>query len=195
MSISFAYKQSLADKLSSALAPIMRKMSDINLRLMGSRALLIRIDRSDRDSIGDRTRALTPGATPLVINAGIKYPFKDIEMFDKFNTALNRVDNKAIDIIDILPFEATLQFQVKKGNTVDKEGTEVKRGDMLVDVLYDHHGNALPIAFEVTRPRGSFFIKNQVQHKVELALLRGKQPTAIQAVIDAHITAMQNTGP
>lgn len=193
--MSIAYKKSLADKLSRALSPVMRALSDINLRLMGSRALLIRVDRTDRDSIGDRTRTLTVNAPPLVINAGIKYPFKDIEMFDKFNVAAQRNEMKALDLIDILPFEATIQFSPLKNNDVDMEGTEVKRGDLLVDVLYDHHKQALPIAFEVTRPRGTFFVKNQVQFKVELALLRGKQPPSIQAIIDAHITAMTTEGP
>lgn len=185
------YKQSLADKLSLALSPVMRKLSDINLRLMGSRALLIRVDRSERDSIGDRSRVLSTVNPTQVINCGIKYPFKDVELFDKFNTIQNRTDSKAIDMIDILPFEATLQF-AKSNNAgpAEQEGTEIKRGDLLVDVLYDHHGNKLPIAFEVTRPKGTFFIKNQVQHKVELALLRHKQPTAIQALIDAHIASI-----
>lgn len=187
-----AYTKSLADKLSKALSPIMRKMSDINLRLMGSRALLIRVDRSEKNSIGDRTRELSVSAPPTIINAGIKYPFKDVEMFDKFNQALQRTDAKALDLIDILPFEASLQFAPKDPSSGELEGTEVKRGDMLVDTLYDHHGNKLPIAFEVTRVRGTFFVKNQVQHKVELALLRGKQPTSIQTVIDNYIQSLQD---
>jgi hypothetical protein len=189
-----SYQQSLMDKVSRALAPVIRRISDISVILTGTRVNLLRISKGidpftnkRRDVLGDRA-PVTWTATVLS-NVIIKYPFSKVEIFAERKGNDMKFHINGYDMMEFLPVELSLQFT---GSNAESDPIDIVKGDYIVDVLYDEHNNPIPFVMEVTKTYGSFFVKDIVSKTAEMTLVRGTLDAQIQNEIDKYIENIRN---
>lgn len=183
------YQVSLLDKISTQLAPVMRKLNDITVFLMGTRVNLLRITkkiddftRKQQDVFGSKTPVWKAS---LLSNVIIKYPYTDVEMWSKVMPD-GKFNARTLDISDLLPIEITLQFT---GN-INEDPISIVDGDYLVDVLFDENHNKIPVIMEVMKLKGSFFNKELVTKKAECSLVRGSIEPEIKVEIDRYLNSI-----
>lgn len=188
------YQQSLMDKVSKALSPVMRKISDISVILTGTRVNLLRISKGidpftgkRRDVLGDRAPVIWTGT--LLSNVVIKYPFSKLELFAERKGSELKFSITGYDMMEFLPVELSLQFS---GENAETDPIDVVKGDYIVDVLYDEHNNPIPFVMEITKTFGSFFVKDIVSKSAEMTLVRGKLDIQIQNEIDKYLEDVKN---
>jgi hypothetical protein len=179
------YVQSLQDKLSQALAPVNRKVSDINVGLFGTRVNLLRISKAIDTFTGKKHNIFGDyeqqwGSTVLS-NVVIKYPFDKVELFHKETNGT--FQGTGIDLMEFLPITLDLQFY----GEFSEDPIVMKEGDLLVDVLFDENNNGMPMVMELKRLYGGFYGKDIVSKKAEMTLSRGALATDIQNEIDIYI--------
>lgn len=193
------YEKTVLDQLSSSLAPVFRKLTDVNSRLFGTHSALLRITQKvhsrrtnslqNTSVLGDRYADLE---AMVVHSCMINYPFNDLEVFAQklqgTDISTADVNVHGIDITDIIPIVATLQFE----GEYDEDPIAIAKGDKLVDVFFDHNYNGIPIVMEVARLRGSFFGKNEITKKCELNVWRGPFSTEITLAIQDFITFLKD---
>lgn len=202
MSLDFSssYRESILDKLSDVISPVLRKMTDLNNDLFGTSTQLLRITRVVNTR---RTNSLKPVSvlgdyydtyeTDILHNVRINYPFNDIEVFlkkesDPSDPSKAAVSVGSVDVTDIVPITATLHFE----GDYDVDPINVYEGDKLVDVFWDHKNNPIPIFLELKRLRSSFFGKNEISKRCEMAIFRGPLDTEIQLKIDEYLQFIQD---
>jgi len=174
-------KVSIADKLSQRLSPVMRQLSDINIKILGTETQLLRITTSKADLRGDTTETLT---TQLVDNCIIKHPWSsDIQLFGSLDESTGDFKATALDLWEVLPIQ--IKFPFEGDRTL--QPLDLKKGDLLIEILRDEHDSKIPFVMTVTRLLGGFNNKYIVSKHCEATLFRGKLSTAIQTAINAYI--------
>lgn len=172
------FSKSLVDKLSSSLAPKMRQLKDINVKLLGTQTNVIRIKQDAINLLGDIDYSYQ---SDVIDNIIIQYPFNQVEIFGTKDT--DSQNTNTIDFFDLLPINCYQYF--------DKQYTsgasQIDHNDIIVDVLWDDNGTGIPIIMKVSRIYGSFFLKEMVAKKMELTLQRGDIEEGIQTIIDTYI--------
>lgn len=185
---------SILDKISDSIAPVIRKLHDVNQNLYGTNIQLLRIYRvvenhyiqkntiQNRSVLGDFKEKLE---SKLINNVYIKYPFSAIEIFQNKSITNNKIEESitSIDVSDILPIEAEIKFE----GSYNIDPIEINLGDKLVDVFYDHHLNPMPVILEVMKFFGTYFGKNIVSKKVNLSIHRGNVNPQIDKIINEYI--------
>jgi hypothetical protein len=172
---------SIADTISQRLAEPMRKLRDLNVRMTGTKIDLLRITLGNPTVLGDREETYT---NSVIENCIVKHPFAaDVQMMYTWNGGMQQADNSAINLWDVLPIEVFVPF-AGDPNAVP---VELKKGDILVEVLFDHNGNKIPFVLEVTKPMGKFFVTRQVSQKAECCLYRGSPADDVKTMIDSYI--------
>ena len=124
----------------------------------------------------------------VLSNIIIKYPFNNIEIFQKKGNPDN-VQLSGIDVTEILPIVAELKFN----GEYDADPIQINLGDKLVDVFFDDRQNAVPIVLECMKFKGNFFGKNMVSKQCDLSLHRGPLPTEIKDLVDEYISNVVET--
>jgi hypothetical protein len=186
-----SYQESLIDKISTSLAPVMRKLNDVTVILMGTRTNLLRITRQidnftkkEQDVFGSKKPTWKAS---LMANVIIKYPYSKVEMWSKIGSD-GKFNANVMDLSEILPIELTLQFT----GDVNQEPISIVAGDYLVDVLFDENRNKLPMVLEVMRIQGSFFNKELVGKYAEASLVRGALEPEIKVEVDRYVNSLCN---
>lgn len=187
---------SILDKISDSISPIIRRLSDINSNVTGTKAQVLRVYKEipqhfkqrssiqQRSVLGDFKERLQ---TMVLSNVTIKYPFQGIEMFQsREGNFSDETKMDGIDVIDILPIEADLRFE----GSYESDPIRLQQHDKIVDVFYDEHQNPVPIILEVGKFLGDFFGKNVVSKKVQLALYRGQVPLDMKDIVDDYINKL-----
>lgn len=175
--------QSIVDKLSENLSPIMRKLQDHKVGiLLGTAIKVLRISVSKPDAMGETQETLISSVLDNVI---ITHPYSGkVNIYETYNDITKQINVGAIDIWDILPITMQILFE----GTFGTEAVAVKRGDLIIEVLKDDHGNKLPLIMQVEKGLGAFFVKNMVGREYELSLYRGGLTSAIQNALDVFLS-------
>ena len=163
------YTKSFQDQLSDSLSPIKRKLSNIRTHFLGTKAEILRITQTSKNSFGDKTFSYK---TDIIDNVIINYPFSSVEMFSNATES-----STAIDLLQYLPI--TMQIPFADGNTdlnpISGATVSVAENDIIVQVLYDHNKNKIPIVMRVSRGYFGTSGRNVVKRKYELNLMRGNE--------------------
>lgn len=183
-----AYKKSTLDQISDKVAPSIRRLKDIHVRLVGTKTNVIRVTQTAVDLMGDKT-FLYSGQ--VINNVIIRYPFSNIEMFASKDTG--QLDSTAIDLFELLPINMVVPFEAYISGAVLASGQatvpiEVDENDIIVDTLYNSNNNSIPLVMRVSRMYAGFFGRNQTNRRYELTMLRGEEAAGIESVIDFYIS-------
>lgn len=186
---------SILDKISDSLAPVLRKLSDNQSKIFGTKTTLLRITRvvkpyykqnnniQEMSVLGDFKERYE---SHILDSIQIKYPFNSVEFFQSKNKPIDAVPTSplvGIDLQEILPIEAEIRFE----GTYDSDPISIVRGDKLCDVLFDHKLNPMPIILTVEKFLGNFFGKNIVSKKCTLSLHRGALNTELKQIVDEYV--------
>lgn len=189
---------SIYDKISDRLAPVLRKLSDNQSKLYGSKVSLLRISRvvkpyykqvnniQDMSVLGDYKEKYE---AHILSSVQIKYPFNSIEFFQSKDKPIDASPSSpivGIDLQDVLPIEAEIRFE----GQYDEDPITIVRGDKLCDVLFDHRLNPMPIILTVEKFLGNFFGRNIISKKCTLSLHRGALDVQVQKIIDEYLDKM-----
>lgn len=176
-----AYTKSFQDTLSDNLAPIKRKLQNIRTHYLGTKAQVLRIRQTARNSFGDKTFEYS---TEIIENVIITYPFSTIEMFNSKTTTAT-----SIDLLQYLPISMQISFDDNVDNDpISGSAVMVNEDDYIVQVLFDHHKNKVPITMKVSRCYAGFSGRNIIKRRYDLTLQRGNEISSIQNYIDAYIS-------
>jgi len=177
--------ESIADKLSKALAPLVRDLQDVNIGILGTSTQILRITLGTMDVFGERSETLEPGMN-IIENVIIKHPMgNQIQLFESSDEE-NNLKTDSLDLWEILPIEMRVPYTGSYGS----KPADVKRGDIIVQVLKDENGNKIPIKMQVMRHFGGFMTKTMHFRKYELTLYRGELPSAIKDAVDKYIASV-----
>lgn len=172
---------SITDKLSNSLSPIYRILQDLKVSLLGTAIKVLRITKTTPDVMGETQEILTASVLDNVI---IQHPYASkVQLFESYSQITQQISTGSIDIWDVLP----IQMQVLFNGTFASEAIEIKRGDLIIEILKDDKGNKLPLIMSVEKIFGAFFVKHQVGRNYELTLYRGILSSTIQTALDEFI--------
>lgn len=183
-----SYKKSTLDQISDSIAKEIRKLSDIQNDLVGTKCSVLRIKEESMDMMGDKTFSYQ---SDVIDNVIIRYPFSTVEIISTNDTG--SLDNTALDLFDLLPINMKVPFDDDVVQTIILSGEavnpiEIDKNDLIVDLLYDSNLNPVPLIMQVSRIFGGFLGRNQTSRRYELTLQRGEMETEIQDIIDIYIS-------
>ncbi len=169
-------------KLSEKLAPLMRKLSDINIELLGRDTQVLKIIRGDtEDNYGVTDDSYS---SEIINNAIVKYPLSEVEMFDQ--SPDDTSDTTSVSLMDILPIEIIVKYG---GSNEEVIGLEPE--DILVDILRDEYNNKIPIRMEIKRLQGEFFGRDMVKRTYQATLVRGLFEDEVENLINNYIEGFE----
>lgn len=173
---------SVTDKISSKIAPIIRKLSDINIKkLLGTETQLLRIVTSEPNVMGEYDEQLE---ATIIENVLIKRPYASrVQMLQSLSEQ-NTTTVDGIDLWELLPIEVRVVF---KGD-YNVEPVSLKKNDILVEILQDENNNPVPFIMEVTKVHGAFHNRYIVGKYYECCLYRGQISPEIQEKINEYLS-------
>lgn len=176
---------SVLDKLTPVITEISRKMNDVNLNILGTKAKVLRIVYGEKDVFGESTENLEP-ACDIIANVIIKHPLgSQVQLFESLSDQTLETDS--LDLWEILPFE----MRILSEGTYGTEPVAIKKGDLIIEVLEDFRSNKVPLILKVTKVFGGFFGKNMNSRKFELTLYRGTLPSFILKAIENYVNNLE----
>ena len=173
-----SYNKSFQDNLLDNLAPIKRKLQNIRTTYLGTKTQVLRVTLESQDSFGGQVFSY---ASNVIDNVVISYPFSTTEMFSSS-------DSSSIDILQYLPITMTIPFEVSGEARISGQTIEVQNDDIIVQVLFDHNENKIPIPMRVSRGYFGFSGRNVIKRKYELTLIRGEQDEEIEDLIAEYMS-------
>jgi len=187
-----AYRKSILDILSDKISPSLRKLKDLSIKIHGTKTDVLRIKQDSIDSLGEATFSFQ---SQVISNVIMRYPFSNVEMFASKDAATARTNSTVVELYDLLPVNMYVPFSAESSGTINPEATEpieIDENDLIIDVIYDYHKNAIPLIMQVGRVYGALFGKNQINRRYEMNLMRGDMEAGIQTIIDAYISGQQS---
>ena len=178
-----ARKISINDIIASKLSPVIRTLGDLGVSLMGSECEVLRITQTTADMMGQTKESLE---SEVIGNVIVNYPSGDIRM--ETSISGGSVDTESFDIWDILPITITPKFSDADGYA--EKPVSIKEGDIIVHVMFDETGGAIPIIMRVTKTIGKFMTRFLVNRRYEATLYRGSLSTEMKAEIDEYVTQL-----
>lgn len=176
--------QSIADQLSDVLSPLSRKLTDENVKHLGTGVQCLRITLSEKDVMGDQDQTIE---SSIIENVIIKHPFASrVRLFGNYDDQSNTFNSTAMDLMEFLPIEIKIPFN---GDS-EEIPVSLKKGDLLVECLRDEHGNKIPFIMEVSRLFGSFSMKNIIGKTYESTIFRGSLDSSIKQIITDYINSI-----
>ena len=174
--------RSIVDDLSEKLAPVIRKLNDLNIkRLLGTKCKILRITKTVADVMGETQESL---ASYVINNVIIKHPYaSNVQMFETYNAIQQQTNVGSVDLWDILPISMKIPLE----GDIDDESVAIKRGDIIVEILVDEKGNKIPLIMECTKLFGSLFVKQVINKKYELTLYRGILSSSIREAVNTFV--------
>ncbi len=180
---------SIYDQMASKLAPTYRMLYDKGIDLYGTQTQLLRISHDsdpftgrDFDVLGEETEPTIDST--VIENVVITYPFSEVQIFSSRNN--EQSDVNSIDLMEVLPTILIVPFE----GEYDEKPIAIQKDDIVVDCLFDHHNNKLPMILRVKRQRGKFMSKHLIGREYEVVLNQGQLEDGIQQVIDEYINGL-----
>lgn len=187
------YNKSALDSISQALAPVIRAVGDVIMQVVGTASTIIRITQRSDDNFAGKNHDVFGDynefyESQLFNNATFKFPFTDIRLYNTINER-NDIQTNGIELIEVLPIEMTVAFN----RTTENDIVAFKIGDMIISTFFDEHNHIIPLIFTITRIKGSFFQKEIINRKYELAPHRGILETHLQQIVDSSIEGLKRS--
>ena len=173
-----SYNKSFQDNLLDSLAPIKRKLQNIRTKYLGTKSQVLRVTLESQDSFGGKTYSYSSN---IIDNVVIQFPFSESELF-------TGSDSSSIDILQYLPITMTIPFNISGESRISGQSVELQADDIIVQVLYDHNENKIPVTMRVSRGYGGMSGRHIIKRKYELQLMRGLQEQAIEDLIVEYIS-------
>lgn len=177
------------DAISSKLAPVLRKISDLNVKLMGTETQILRITQTEENMLGQTEETLE---ATIIENVVLQYPNADKRLHtttDNINDFSN--DTESFDLWDVIPIKLLVPFHGSLSNTAEQNYKEypiaLKEGDIIVHVYFDEHDNKHSIVMVITKIIGSFMTRFLVSKHYQLTLVRGDLSTEMRILIDEYV--------
>lgn len=190
-------KYSILDRISKAISPVIRNLSDINSVTMGTSAIVIRVYKQVEPQFQQMNKLQTKSVlgdfeekiqSEIISNIQIHYPFNKIEYFQtREGNYKTSVFSYGIDLLEILPIEADLRFS----GDFEKDPIELQQFDKIIDVFFDEKQNPIFLILEVSKFLADFIGKNIVSKKVQLTLFRGQLDFDIKKIIDKYVSELK----
>lgn len=182
-----AYKESVWESISKNIAPVIRKLTDISIKLVGLPTSVIRIveiiDDVNDDGFGDMIGDTTYHYEASIIeNVILQLPFNEVESFPSKDTTDQSTE--ALTIEGFLPIIMSIPFEGNR-NSVP---IELDENDLIIFMMYDSKGNKIPMIFQSPKITSGFFGRYEVVRKYELTLFRGVLEDGIQEIVDDYNT-------
>ena len=179
-----SFNKSIAEKINSTVAPLMRKLNDVNIDILGDEIDVLRITQKNKDIFGEVDESVE---VSIISNVIIKHPWgNNIRLFGKDNNTTGNVNTTSVDLWDLLPIEIYVKFV---GDYMTQPASlDVK--DIIVEVLTDEHGNKIPLIIQLTKMFGSFRSRFMVGKRFEGALYRNTLTNEMQNAIDNYLNAL-----
>lgn len=175
-------RTSIFDDVAKNVAPVLRRLQDININVTGTKCKVLRITIGEKDSMGDHEDSLY---ATVINNAIITHPYgSSVQIYENYNPTTMLTEVTAMDIYEFLPITMKIPFN----GDIDEDQVEVKRGDIIVQVLFDDKGNKIPLVMQVTRILADFMNKHIVVKKYEMTLLRNEMEPMIKDAIQEYIS-------
>jgi len=175
---------SISDRISSKLSPVLRKLQDVGIKKLGTKCEVLRISPGVPDDWGQSIDDLKDY---IISDVFIKRPFSSkTQLFSKENNSLQEMDTTAVDLWDVIPTEVYFPFSGDR----DCVPVELKKDDFLVQVLRDEHNSPISIIYQITRIYGRFSVSNLVGRNAECSLYRGTPQPNILNAINLYINSL-----
>jgi hypothetical protein len=171
------------DILSSKLSDLYRKLSDLNIKILGTETSVLRITKSTPDVLGDFTETVS---SQIINNVIIKYPTADIKLVNSTNSTTG-AKTDAMDLWELLPIKLILPYYTNFEYTTNP--IALMEDDIIVHVLIDENNNKIPITMYVTLPKGVLFNRHLVKKVYDLTLYRGDTTSAMQTIITTYVNS------
>ena len=177
--------QTINDKLSNKLAPLFRKLSDLNIGLMGTETQVVRILVGEKDMMGQSTETLE---SSLIDNVILDYPAGDMRLHSALDN--KTLSTSSISLWDFLPI--TLKFKFKSDiedvdEAYDENAVELEEGDLIVHMRLGARNEKIPIVMKVEELEGSFLNRDLVSRQYNLTLFRGRLPNNVRDVVQDYV--------
>jgi len=176
-----AYSKSIAEKMNAVVAPLVRKMNDVNIELLGDEINVLRITKSNLDVFGEYD---TNVEATIISSVIIKHPWgNNVRMFQSPDEETGQLETNSIDLWDLLPLEIYIKFS---GDYMT-ENVSLKIGDILVEALQDEYGNKIPLLIKITKVFGQFRSRFISGKRYEGALYRETLTNEIQNALNTYL--------
>lgn len=178
------FNKSIAEKLNSVRAPLIRKLNDVNIDLLGDEINVMRITKKNLDFFGEFDESLE---TSIISNVIIKHPWgNNVRLFSKSDKTTGQVNTNAIDLWDLLPIEVYIKF----AGDYMSQPVALNTGDIIVETLQDEWGNKIPLILQVTKIFGMFRSRFISGKRYECALYRSELTPDIQNAVDKYLNQL-----
>jgi hypothetical protein len=167
-------ERQIVDKLSRRLSKFYRKVFDMKMKIIGSRAKMLILQVDEVNSLGDKDTTVTASKE---IPAFIKYP-AEVTIFRKRDENGNLIQDNMIFLEDVLPFEMSVGME---------DAITVEESDIIVDVLEDERGFLAPQLFKISRALGNYMVKHLLVKRFILAPLRDNVNENIMDAINDYL--------
>ena len=175
---------SIVDKVTEKISPVIRKLSDLSVkRLLGTEAEVMRISSVVINDMGETDEQVEATIIKEVL---IKKPYSQrVQIFQTIDESTSEVNVGGLDLWELLPIEIRIPF---KGN-YEEEPVALKKNDLLIELLRDENGNAIPFIMQITRIHGAFHSKHIIGRFYEACLYRGALSPEISQKIQVYVNA------
>lgn len=177
MSIFSAY-----ERITSDLAPVIRKLSDVNVSLLGVPTSLLRLTEVERNMMGDKDFVYQAS---IIDNVYINFPFGEIDALSNFDTSSQSTES--IYVEDLLPIIIQIPFYGSQSNTP----VDLDRNDLLCTVIFDSKNNKIPILLKSPKVISSFIGRHEIQRKYQATLSRETLEDPIQEKINEYMDSIK----
>jgi len=173
--------KSIAEKMNAVVAPLVRKLNDVNIDLLGDEINVLRITKKNLDIFGEYDESVE---TNIISNVIIKHPWgNNIRMFSSSDKITGQTEVNAIDLYDLLPLEVYIKFS---GDYMT-ENASLKIGDIIVEVLQDEFNNKIPLMIRITKQFGQFRSRFISGKRYEGALYRETLTNEMQDILNKYL--------
>lgn len=177
--------QTVADKLSVVKANTLRKLEDLHIGKLGTKCQILRISQTEADNWGQTVEDLKD---MIIDSVFVTRPYSSsTQLFSTLNEATQDVETSAIDVWEFLPLKIKIPFFGDR----ESQPTELFKGDIIVEVLRDHHNTKIPVIYQITRTYGSIHVFSICAKTYDATLYRGTLSPSIQSAIDLYVKSVE----
>lgn len=176
-----SFNKSIAEKINAVVAPLARKLNDVNIDLLGDEIDVLRITKKNLDIFGEYDSNIE---TNIISNVIIKHPWgNNVRLFQTPDQTTGQLETNAVDLWDLLPLEVYIKFS---GDYIT-ENVSLKIGDIIVEVLQDEYDNKIPLIIQITKVFGQFRSRFITGKRYEGALYRDTLTNDMQNIINQYM--------
>lgn len=179
-----SFNKSIAERMNSVVAPLVRKMHDVNIDLLGDEIDVFRITKSNLDIFGEYDEKVE---TSIISNVIIKHPWgNNVRLFSTPDNTTGNLDANTIDLFDLLPLEVYVKFS---GDYMT-ENVSLKTGDIIVEVLQDEYNNKIPLMIQITKQFGQFRSRFISGKRYEGTLYRSELTNEMKKALNDYMSQL-----